>query len=67
MSKFHFQGEITIYVDSTDEEDWGSTEAADAIRSMKEWLKDEYRLRGMGRDEYDITLTAEPVEEEAAS
>jgi hypothetical protein len=65
VSKFHVQGQLTIYVDYTDEEDWLAGTAVQAINSMREWLIEEHHLRGLDRDDYDITLTAEPVEDAA--
>lgn len=63
---YHVQGEITIYIDFDEDEEelWSDTPEA-AIQAMREWAKDEYRLHGLSRDEYDIKLTATPNEEEA--
>lgn len=59
--KYRIQGEITIYIDY-EEEDADSKEHA--LKMAKEWAKDEYRIHSMAWDDYDISLTAEEVEEE---
>ena len=64
---YRIQGEVTIYVDWTEDEEslWSETPEA-AIRAMTEWCKDEYGLRGLAPDEYDITLTATANDEAPA-
>ena len=65
MPGYRVQGEITIYIDFTEDgQDLWSDTPEQAVRAMVEWCKQEYHLYGLAPDEYDITLTATPNDEE---
>ena len=61
VKRYRVQGEVTIYVDYV-EEDADSKEIA--LKAAKDWVRQEHKLIGLGFDDYDISLTAEELEEE---
>lgn len=63
MTKYHIQGEVTIYIDYEDEEDFGECTPKESVEAYRKWLIEEYRLHSLSRGEIDFHLVATPLEE----